>query len=158
MTSYISSNTSLSPIKASITSLHILTFGYFSLSLCSVLIRVNWRFVSLRCTSPSLFVLCTENSIAWSATNIMIRAMRHASEQTYTGRGRHFLPEALALFLPFPNDLPSKPGRPLSFGLFPFRLSFLRSLRAAMLSARFFCRAAIEVDTCSFLSSLYANK
>jgi len=52
----------------------------------------------------------------------------------------------LAFDFPFPpNDLPSNPGR-----LFPFR----RSAFIAMLSVRFFCRAAIDAAVCSFLSCL----
>lgn len=66
----------------------------------------------------------------------------------------HFLPGPLPLAFPLPNDLPSKPGRPLSLGLMPFRLSFLRSLRIAMLSLRFFCLAAIDAVSCSLRSSL----
>lgn len=60
--------------------------------------------------------------------------------------------------LPLPNDLPSKPGRLLpafeDLDGPPFRLSFLRSLRIAILSDLFFCRAAIDASTCSFLSDL----
>lgn len=52
----------------------------------------------------------------------------------------------LGFDFPFPpNDLPSNPGR-----LFPFR----RSVFMAILSARFFCRAAIDVAACSFRSCL----
>ena len=52
----------------------------------------------------------------------------------------------LVFGFPFPpNGLPSNPGR-----LFPFR----RSAFPAMLSARFFCRAAIDAAACSFLSCL----
>ena len=70
----------------------------------------------------------------------------------------HFpFPEAFPLLLPppFPNDLPSNPGRALLlFFTTPFRLSLFRSLRIAILSDRFFCFAAIEFVTCSFRSSL----
>lgn len=66
----------------------------------------------------------------------------------------YFLPAPLLLALPFPKDLPSKPGRPLSFDLTPLALSFRRSLRIAMLSVLFFCFAAMDVASCSFRSSL----
>ena len=54
--------------------------------------------------------------------------------------------------LPLENDLPSNPGRDLP--LPPFFFSFRLSCRVAILSARFFCFAAIDATTCSFLSSL----
>ncbi len=55
---------------------------------------------------------------------------------------------------PFPNDLPSNPGRALSFPLpLPFAPPFRRSAREAMLSVRFFWRAAMLVATCSLRSS-----
>ena len=61
----------------------------------------------------------------------------------------------LGLPFPFPNDFPSNPGR--AFGLIPFRLSFLRSFRVAMLSDLFFCFAAIEAVICFLRSLLHAR-
>jgi hypothetical protein len=56
---------------------------------------------------------------------------------------------------PFPNALPSKPGRAFPFP--PLSLSFLRSFRIAMLSVRFFCLAAADASSCCFRSSLYRD-
>jgi len=65
---------------------------------------------------------------------------------------RYYFP--FPLVFPFPKDLPSKPGLALPFDLpAPFRLTFLRSFRMAMLSALFFCFAAMDMLTCSFRSS-----
>lgn len=55
------------------------------------------------------------------------------------------------LRFPLPKLFPSNPGRAFAFP--PF-LSFLLSLLTAILSARFFCRAAIAAVSCSFLSPL----
>ena len=55
-------------------------------------------------------------------------------------------------FPPFPNALPSKPGRDLPFA--PLCFSFLFSFLLAMLSARFFCFAAIFDESCSLRSAL----
>lgn len=102
-------------------------------------------------------VVCSRKKVAvWACKNR--RKQRSYSGMTEGAKTRsacYLLPEALPLPLPFPKDLPSKPGRPLSFFvLTPFRLSFRLSLRAAMLSVRFFCFAAMDVATCSLRSSL----
>jgi len=67
-----------------------------------------------------------------------------------------YFPLALDLLPPFPNDFPSNPGR--DFPLAPLFFSFLFSFLLAILSARFFCRAAIFATSCSFRSPLVKLK
>lgn len=70
----------------------------------------------------------------------------------------YLFPLDLVLLAPFPNDFPSNPGR--DFPLTPLCFSFLFSFLLAILSARFFCRAAIFAESCSFRSVLrnYENR
>lgn len=76
--------------------------------------------------------------------------------------GHHF-PFPFPFAFPAPKDLPSNPGRDFPFPLpavapafpfAPFPFSFLRSFRDAILSALFFCFAAIDAPSCSLRSSL----
>jgi hypothetical protein len=60
-----------------------------------------------------------------------------------------YFPFPLALF---PNAFPSNPGRDLP--LPPLCFSFLFSFLLAILSARFFCFAAMFAVSCSFRSAL----